>query len=51
MRKIGNDLFDLDFDLVTLRSWGFVDLVHTYLPFEYGDDRRSLRQSNDYFNV
>ena len=49
--KNGNDLCDLDFDLVTLRSWGYVDLVHTYLPFEYGDDRRSLRQSNDYFNV
>ena len=41
-----NDLGDLDFDLVTLRSWGHVDLVYTYLPYEYGDDRGSLRQSN-----
>ena len=49
--KNGNDLCDLDFDLVTLRSWRYVDLVHTYLAFEYGDDRGSLRQSNDYFNV
>ena len=40
------DLGDLDFDLVTLRSWGHVDLVYTYLPYEYGDDRGSLRQSN-----
>ena len=29
--KNGNDLGDLDFDLVTLRSSGYVDLVHTYL--------------------
>ena len=27
----GNDLGDLDFDLVTLRSSGYVDLVYTYL--------------------
>ena len=40
--KNGNDLCDLDFNLVTLRSWGFVDLVHTYLPFEYGVDQRSF---------
>ena len=49
--KNRNDLGDLDFDLVTLRSWGYVDLVHTYLPYEYGHDRRSLRQSNVYFKV
>ena len=29
--KNGNDLGDLDFDLVTLRSIGYVDLVHTYI--------------------
>ena len=29
--KNGNDLGDLDFDLVTLRSIGDHDLVHTYL--------------------
>ena len=29
--KNGNDLGDLDFDLVTLRSSGYVDLVYTYL--------------------
>ena len=29
--KNGNDLRDLDFDLVTLRSSGYVDLVYTYL--------------------
>ena len=52
MRKkqgYGNDLGDLDFDLVTLRSWGYVDLVHTYLPYKYDHDQRSLRQSNVYF--
>ena len=49
--KNGNDLCDLDFDLVTLRSWGYVDLVHTYLAFEYGDDRRSLRSPNAHFKV
>ena len=43
--KNGNDLGDLDFDLVTLRSWGHVDLVYTYLPYEYGDDRGPLRLS------
>ena len=47
--KNGNDLGDLDFDLVTLRSSGYVDLVYTYVPYEYGDDRGSLRQSNVYF--
>ena len=36
---------------LTLRSWEYVDLVHTYLPYEYGDDWRSLRQSNVYFKV
>ena len=40
-----NDLCDLDFDLVTLRSCQHVDLVYTYLPYEYGDDRGSLRLS------
>ena len=30
-QKNGNDLGDLDFDLVTLGSIGSVDLVHTYL--------------------
>ena len=30
-QKNGNDLGDLDFDLVTLRSSGYVDLVYTYL--------------------
>ena len=30
-QKNGNDLRDLDFDLVTLSSLGYVDLVHTYL--------------------
>ena len=49
--KNGNDLGDLDFDLVTLRSWGYVDLVHTYLPYKYDHDQRSLRQSNVYFGV
>ena len=29
--KNGNDLCDLDFDLVTLRSSGYVDLLYTYL--------------------
>ena len=29
--KNGNDLGDLDFDLVTLRSIGYHVLVHTYL--------------------
>ena len=30
-KKNGNDLGDLDFDLSTLRSIGYVDLVHTYI--------------------
>ena len=30
-QKNGNDLGDLDFDLVRLRSIGYVDLVHTYI--------------------
>ena len=47
--KNGNELCDLELDLVTLRSWGYVDHVHTYLPCECGDDRRSLRQSDVYF--
>ena len=29
--KNANDLRDLDFDLVTLRSTGYVDLTNTYL--------------------
>ena len=29
--KNGNDLGDLNFDLGTLRSIGYVDLVHTYI--------------------
>ena len=49
--KYGNDLCDLDFDLVTSRSLGYVDLVHTYLPFQYGDNQRSLRSSNAHFHV
>ena len=31
LQKNGNDLGDLDFDLATLRSSGYVDLVYTYL--------------------
>ena len=50
-QKNGNDLGDLDFDLVTLRSTGYVDLVHTYLRYEYGDHQRSLRLSQAYFQV
>ena len=42
---------DLVFDLVTLRLCSGVELVHFYLPFEYGDDRRSLRSSNAHFKV
>ena len=30
-QKTGNYLHDLDFDLVTLRSSGYAELVHTYL--------------------
>ncbi len=65
MAKNGNELGDLVFDLVTLRSCRCVDLVHTYLPFEYGeyyscpkalnveygDDQRSLRSANGHFKV
>ena len=36
---------------MTLRSLWYIDLVYTYLPFKYGDDLRSLRQSNGYFEV
>ena len=36
---------------MTSRSLGYVDLVHTYLPFQYGDDQRSLRSSNAHFKV
>ena len=43
----GNDLCDLDSDLGVIG----VDLVHTYIAYDYGDDRQSLRSSNDYFNV
>ena len=43
--KNGNDLGDLDFDLVTLRSSGYVDLVYTYLRYEYDEDQGSLRLS------
>ena len=42
--KNGNDLHDLDFDLVTLRSSGYVDLVYTYLWYEYDDYQRTLRK-------
>ena len=49
--KNGNDLGDLDFDLGTLRSLGYVDLVHTYPPYKYEHDQRSLRQSNANFKV
>ena len=30
-QKNANDLHDLDFDLMTLRSLGYVDLDYTYL--------------------
>ena len=43
-KKNGNDLHDLDFDLVTLRSSGYVDLVYTYLWYEYDDYQRTLRK-------
>ena len=43
-RKNGNDLGDLDFDLETLRSSGYVDLVYTYLWYEYDDYQRTLRK-------
>ena len=36
---------------MTLRLVWYVDLVHTYLPFKYGENRRSLRQSNVDFKV
>ena len=49
--KNGNDLRDLDFDLVTLRSTGYVDLVYTYLWYEYSDHQRSLRLSKANFEV
>ena len=49
--KNGNDLGDLDFDLGTLRSLGYVNLVHTYPPYKYEHDQRSLRQSNANFKV
>ena len=42
--KNRNDLRDLDFDLVTLRSSGYVDLVYTYLWYEYDDYQRTLRK-------
>ena len=44
LQKNGNDLHDLDFDLVTLRSSGYVDLVYTYLWYEYDDYQRTLRK-------
>ncbi len=44
----GNDLYDLDSDLGVI---GVIDLVHTYIAYEYGDVRQSLRSSNGYFNV
>ena len=43
--KNGNDLRDLNFDLVTLRSSGYVDLVRTYLSYEYDEDQMLLRLS------
>ena len=49
--KNRNDLGDLDFDLGTLRSLGYVNLVHTYPPYKYEHDQRSLRQSNANFKV
>ena len=52
MHKISkkrNDLCDLDFD--TPRSLEYADLLYTYLPFQYGDDQRSLRLPNAYFMV
>ena len=51
LQKCKNDLDDLDFDLVSSRSHGHVDLVYTYLPYKYDHDQRSLRQSNVYFSV
>ena len=36
---------------MTLRLVWYVDLVYTYLPFQYGKNRRSLRQSNADFKV
>ncbi len=44
-QKTGNDLADLDFDLVTLRLSGYVDVVYTYLWYEFDEDWGSLRLS------
>ena len=49
--KNANDLHDLDFDLVTLRSLGYVDLAYTYLRCNFGEDQMSLRQSKADFKV
>ena len=50
-QKNSNDLRDLEFDLVTLRSLGYVDLVYAYLWYEYDQDLRSLRVSKAIFQV
>ena len=31
-----------DLDLVTLRPWGYVNLVHTYLPYKYSSPEEFL---------
>ena len=49
--KNANDLHDLDFDLVTLRSPGYVNLDYTYLRCDFGEDQRSLRLSKANFKV
>ena len=36
---------------LTLRSSGYVDLVYTYVRYEYDEDQRSLRLSKAIFNV
>ena len=40
LQKSLNDLGDLDFDLVSSRSHGHVDLVYNYLPYIYDHDQR-----------
>ena len=49
--KNADDLHDLDFDLVTLRSPGYVNLDYTCLWCDFGEDRRSLRLSKANFKV
>ena len=41
----------MSFDLVTLRSIGYVDPVYSYLWYEYGDHQRLLRLSKSNFKV